>query len=204
MNVIRHTDSDFAAQLRRVTEATHLFDKTVEERTRSILEAVYARGDAAVVELTEKFDGARLLPDQLAVTQAEFIEAFYTTPVFRLERLILRWTVSKPSTDDEARALATGHADSFAAWKVEARTGDQLLLCDFLGRTRSWLMAEPIETTGPARTRLHFGSAVIPRGTTRHGQAPLEFRFRALLGFHKLYSRVLVSSARARLTRQRP
>ena len=25
------------------------------------------------------------------VTQAEFIEAFYTTPVFRLERLILSW-----------------------------------------------------------------------------------------------------------------
>ena len=108
------------------------------------------------------------------VSQAEFVEAFYTTPVFRLERLILRWAVSKPSTDDEARALATRHADSFAAWKVEGRTGNQLLLCDFLGRTRSWLMAEPLEVAGRARTRLYFGSAVVPRGTTRHGQVRLE------------------------------
>jgi hypothetical protein len=44
MNVIRHTDTDFAEQLRRVTEATHLFDKTIEERTRAILDAVYTRG----------------------------------------------------------------------------------------------------------------------------------------------------------------
>ena len=136
------------------------------------------------------------------VTQA--VEAFYTTPVFRLERLILRWVVSKPSTDDEARALATRHADSFAAWKVEGRTGNQLLLCDYLGRTRSWLMTEPLEVAGRARTRLYFGSAVVSRGTTRNGQVRLELlRFRALLGFHKLYSRVLLSAARGRLTRQR-
>ena len=137
------------------------------------------------------------------VSQAEFVEAFYTTPVFRLERLILRWAVSKPSTDDEARALATRHADSFAAWKVEGRTENQLLLCDFLGRTRSWLMAEPLGVAGRARTRLYFGSAVVSRGMTRRAQARLEFRFRALLGFHKLYSRVLLSAARARLAKQR-
>ena len=138
------------------------------------------------------------------VNQAEFVEAFYTTPVFRLERLILRWAASKPSTDDEARALATRHADSFAAWKVEGRTGNPLLLCDFLGRTRSGLMAEPLEVAGRARTRLYFGSAVVSRGTTRHGQVRLELlRFRALLGFHKLYSRVLLSAARARLAKQR-
>ena len=75
MNVIRHTDADFAEQLRRVTAATHLFDKTIEERTRAILEAVYTRGDAAVLELTEKFDGAQLTAERLAVTQAEFMTA---------------------------------------------------------------------------------------------------------------------------------
>jgi histidinol dehydrogenase len=75
MNVIRHTDSDFAEQLRRVTEATHLFDKTIEERTRAILDAVYTRGDAALLELTERFDGARLETDRLPVTQSEFMAA---------------------------------------------------------------------------------------------------------------------------------
>lgn len=75
MNVLRHTDTDFAGQLRQVTGATHLFDKTIEERTRAILDAVYTRGDAAVLELTERFDGAKLNADQLAATQAEFMTA---------------------------------------------------------------------------------------------------------------------------------
>ena len=37
MNVIRHTDSDFAAQWRRVTGASDLFDQTIEDRARAIL-----------------------------------------------------------------------------------------------------------------------------------------------------------------------
>ena len=73
--VLRHTDPDFAARLRRVTGASDLFDKTIEERARAILDAVYARGDAAVLELTEKFDGAKLNAEQLAVTQAELMAA---------------------------------------------------------------------------------------------------------------------------------
>jgi hypothetical protein len=106
------------------------------------------------------------------VSQAEFVEAFYTTPVFRLERLILRWAVSKPSTDDEARALATRRADSFAAWTVEERTENQVLLCDFVGRTRSWLMAEPLGVAQAARERGctlgRQSSLAEPRGTDKH------------------------------------
>jgi histidinol dehydrogenase len=75
MNVIRHTDSDFAQQVGRMTHASNLFDKTIEERTKAILDAVYTRGDAAVLELTERFDGATLLAEQLAVSQAELMGA---------------------------------------------------------------------------------------------------------------------------------
>jgi histidinol dehydrogenase len=75
MNVIRHTDTGFAEQLRRVTGTSNLFDKGIEERTRAILDAVYAQGDAALVELTERFDGAKLEAGQLAVTQAELMAA---------------------------------------------------------------------------------------------------------------------------------
>ena len=75
MNVIRHTDPDFAEQLRRMAGASDLFDKTIEERTRTILDSVYARGDAAVLELTERFDGAALRAEQLGVTQAELLSA---------------------------------------------------------------------------------------------------------------------------------
>ncbi len=134
-----------------------------------------------------------------AVSHAEYVEAFYTTAVFKLERLILRLFVSRPSTDAEARQLAAGERDSFAAWTVEARAPDQLLLGDFSGRTKSWLMVAPAE--GPETgTRLYFGSAVVPRRGASPGRGRLGFVFSALLGFHKLYSRILLRSAVARLS----
>jgi hypothetical protein len=139
-----------------------------------------------------------------AITQAQFVAAFYTTWIFRLERLILKWWVARPSTDDEARALAAGRAERFAAWRVEGRRDDETLLADFTGRTRSWLQAVPVATsgqdTGPARprTRLYFGSAVIPVMDAATGRPVLGRRFSALLGFHKLYSRMLLRAACAR------
>jgi histidinol dehydrogenase len=75
MNVISHRDADFAAQLRRLLAPSSLFDATIEEQTRAIVEAVRNRGDEALVELTERFQGARLAPDQFAVSQAEFMVA---------------------------------------------------------------------------------------------------------------------------------
>src|SRR4051794_41082497 len=75
MNILRHTDADFAARLKMLTGSSSLFDRTIEDRTRAIVEAVYTRGDAAVIEFTERFDGAKLSEDQLAVTQAELLAA---------------------------------------------------------------------------------------------------------------------------------
>lgn len=75
MNVVRYTDAEFGARLQVVTAASSLFDRTIEDRTRAILDAVYARGDAALLEFTERFDGAALTIEQLAVTQAELVTA---------------------------------------------------------------------------------------------------------------------------------
>lgn len=75
MRVIRHTDQDFAAQLALVTASSSLFDPAIEQRTRAILDAVAARGDEAVLEFTEKFDGAKLSAEQLAVTKEELLTA---------------------------------------------------------------------------------------------------------------------------------
>src|SRR5688572_6246052 len=93
------------------------------------------------------------------VSFLEFIFAFYTTPLFRVERFILRQLVAKPSTDIQAKRLAAGRSDTFAAWHVEARSENEILMCDFRGRTRSWLMLVPADKAG--RTQLYFGSAVI-------------------------------------------
>lgn len=75
MKIIRCTDDDFAAQLGKVTAASSLFDSGIEADTRAILQAVAERGDAAVLEFTAKFDGASLVADQLAITQAELLAA---------------------------------------------------------------------------------------------------------------------------------
>jgi hypothetical protein len=129
------------------------------------------------------------------VSQEEFVTAFYTTWLFKLERWILRWAVSKPSTDVDAERVARGLSQSFAAWRVEARSENQLLMCDFLGNTRSWFMV----ASQRGRTQLYFGSAIVPRHDRRTGQRTLGWTFRALLGFHRLYSRMLLSAARSRL-----
>lgn len=130
------------------------------------------------------------------VTQAEYIEAFYTGRLFKLERLLLKLFLSKPSTDAQARQLAHGELSDFAAWRVEDQSAEQLLLCDIGGRTRSWLMASPDSSAG---TRLYFGSAVVPRVDGQTGRRRMGFLFAALLGFHKLYSRALLGAARSRL-----
>jgi len=134
-----------------------------------------------------------------AVSHAEYIEAFYTTWVFKLERWLLAWFASKPSTDLQARALASGETDSFAAWTVEGRAHRQLLLCDFQGRTRSWLMSVAIPGSVSDSTRLYFGSAVVAVANPRSGRRTMGFAFTALLGFHKIYSRVLLRAAAWRL-----
>ncbi len=125
------------------------------------------------------------------VSLPEFMAAFYTTPVFKLERWLLTHLARMPSTDAEANALAQGQIARFAAWQVEARETDQALLA--AGRTRSWLMVLPrSDGTG---TTLCFGSAVVQR---RHGG--MGWPFRVLLGVHKLYSRILLADAARRLT----
>jgi len=75
MKIVRHTDKDYSAKLSDLFTGASLFDATIEERTRVILKDVYLHGDQALLELTEKFDGAKLEADQLAVTQAELFNA---------------------------------------------------------------------------------------------------------------------------------
>jgi len=75
MKVVRYSDPDFSDRLKEITAPSSLFDQGIEQRTRAILDDVRTRGDAALIDLTERFDGARLVPDQIAVTQAEFMAA---------------------------------------------------------------------------------------------------------------------------------
>lgn len=125
-----------------------------------------------------------------AVDLASFITGFYTSWLFKIERVILK-LVKRPSTDQEVTQLAHGTRKQFAAWDVEDRAEDQILMCDMAGRTRSWLHVMP-QNGG---TRLYFGSAVVPdQATGRMG-----WMFHALMGFHKLYSVLLLKAAARRV-----
>jgi histidinol dehydrogenase len=75
MKTIRYRDKDFEKQLRKVTAPSSLFDRTIEERTRAIVDAVGTRGDAALLEFTEKFDGAKLTAKSIVLTEAELAAA---------------------------------------------------------------------------------------------------------------------------------
>jgi len=136
------------------------------------------------------------------VSFPDFVFAFYTTHLFKLERIILKFTVSRPSTDFQAKQLAYDEVEKFAAWHVEKRNENEILMCDLVGRTRSWLMVAPLDTASNARTRLYFGSAIVPTRNWKTGELSLGFVFQALLGFHKIYSRLLLYSAMSRIRRQ--
>jgi hypothetical protein len=130
------------------------------------------------------------------VPLAAFVFAFYTSPVFRIERLILALLTGAPSTDTEARRLADGSGTSFAIWRVGERTATQLLMCDCYERTRSWFGVVPLKN---GKTLLQFGSAVAsnsgPRVATR-ARRPL------LLKFHVVYSQVLLNAAKRRVMKK--
>ena len=138
------------------------------------------------------------------VAHSAYVAAFYTTTLFKLERFVLKWAVGKASSDSDAQQLAAGTLEHFAAWRVELRAEDQLLLCDVYGRTRSWLMVVGFNSDAGVTTRLYFGSAVVPKSAGTGGKTSMGWGFRPLLGFHRLYSRLLLRAARSRLLKMRP
>lgn len=129
-----------------------------------------------------------------AVGLAEFVEAFYTTRLFKLERALIA-LFGRPSNDAMARAVARGEGERLAVWTVEARAADELLMHEDSGATRSWFKAE----AGAGHTTLWFGSAVVPRQRGPGGEARFSGVFHALLGFHRWYSRALLQAAARRL-----
>jgi hypothetical protein len=133
------------------------------------------------------------------VSLGEFVFAFYTSPVFRLERVILRLLAGAPSTNAEARGLADGSTVSFAVWRVGARTATQLLMCDRYERTRSWFRVVPLND---GKTLLQFGSAVASRSDPGAVSGARGSLFGLLLKFHVVYSQVLLHGAKRGVLRE--
>jgi hypothetical protein len=158
---------------------------------RPILEALPPHSLLAELAAAGAYTDCYSLEVAGSVPIEQFIAAFYTSRLFKIERWILKWVVAKPSTDDQAKQLAAGKLDRFAAWTVEGRTDTQFLACDYQGKTRSWLKVTPNGDT----TKLSFGTAVVarPPAGSALGKAPLLFR--ALVRPHRVYAQALLRSA---------
>ena len=74
MNIFRESDAEFAAAVQKMNRRA-IPGTEVREAVAQIIDAVQARGDAALCDFAAKFDRVQLSPEQLRVTEAELLEA---------------------------------------------------------------------------------------------------------------------------------
>ena len=85
---LRTTDSDFEAEFARLRHWSTETDNAIEQRVADILADVQKRGDAAVLEYTERFDGLKAASMQaLELHPQELEDAFKTLPVKQQDAL---------------------------------------------------------------------------------------------------------------------
>jgi histidinol dehydrogenase len=71
MRLLKFSDSDFTEQFRRIEQRAEEVPAGIEDTVKDIIAAVRKRGDAAVFELTEKFDRLKLDSRSVEVSAAE-------------------------------------------------------------------------------------------------------------------------------------
>ena len=105
-------DTDFEARFQARLHWSSETDGAIEQRVADILADVQRRGDAAVLEYTERFDG--LVADNMAeleLTQADFKSAFDGLPV--AQREALQAATRRVRSYHEAQKKATGESWSY-------------------------------------------------------------------------------------------
>ncbi|MEZ0276311.1 MAG: histidinol dehydrogenase [Roseimicrobium sp.] len=70
MRILRYTDSEYANEKNRLDRRAEASDR-VREVVSSVIKDIRERGDAALLELTKKFDGADLTPETLSIPISE-------------------------------------------------------------------------------------------------------------------------------------
>src|SRR5260221_12363514 len=74
MRILRHTDADFSKALARLQRKSEPRPE-VEASVREIIRAVRENGDAALIELTQKFGGPKLTAKQLRMAAKAKVDA---------------------------------------------------------------------------------------------------------------------------------
>lgn len=71
ISILRFSDQDFSEQFRKIEQRAEEIPDNIEETVKAILADVRRRGDAAVFELTEKFDRLTLTAETVEVSAEE-------------------------------------------------------------------------------------------------------------------------------------
>ena len=80
MKVLSWRDHEFPKAVEAVCQRATQQNAKVEQSVQAILDAVRREGDKAVQRLTQRFDGIRIRPDQLRVSQQEIHDAYTALP----------------------------------------------------------------------------------------------------------------------------
>ena len=124
------------------------------------------------------------------VSLGELVTAFFSSRAFLAERMALH-LIGRGADHADIAALAAGRTERFAAWQMEAREENELLMHDFLDQTCCWLAVShgaggPLPEPRPGTTDIWFGTAV------REFEGPIVSRLR---GAHRWYARKLLGAA---------
>jgi histidinol dehydrogenase len=110
--VLRTADADFEAQFQARLHWSADTDAAIEDRVADILTQVQTRGDAAVLEYTQRFDGVRASEmADLELSPSELRAAFESLPVD--QRTALQAAASRVRRYHEAQKKASGESWSY-------------------------------------------------------------------------------------------
>jgi len=80
VKIISWKDHEFLKAVEAVCQRATQQNAKVEQSVQAILDAVRREGDKAVQRLTQRFDGIRIRPDELRVSQQEIHDAYTALP----------------------------------------------------------------------------------------------------------------------------
>jgi histidinol dehydrogenase len=118
-------DGDFETRFRALLAMKREVSEDVDRAAKDIIDAVIADGDAAVIALTQKFDGLTLTPETLRVSDAEIDAAMTSSPreaveALRLARDRIEAYHVKQKPRDEMFTDATGVTMGYRHTAIEA------------------------------------------------------------------------------------
>ena len=116
MRILKFSDSDFAQQFKRIEQRADEVPDNIEETVKAIIADVRQRGDAALFELSFKFDRIDLTADTIEVSEAEMDAALATVSAESLAALQQRTMQLSVTISGNAAFVATELGECEVAW----------------------------------------------------------------------------------------